>query len=311
MEDTGRVGSVARFEARVASDESFVLGEGPLWDAPRSRLLWVDVEAGTVHAGRLTRDRVALEETHRIDATVGAVVAATDGRLLVAGERAFHLVAPDGSVRSGRALLPPGTRRWNDGGCDPAGRFLVGSLDRAGAEGGESLVELEPDGSLTTIDADLTLSNGLDWSPDGRRFLSVDSVPGVVHVRDRDPASGELGPRREWRRFEPERDGVPDGLTIDAAGCVWIAFWGAGEVRRFDPDGRLLAVVAVPAPLTTSCAFAGERLNRLVVTTARTGLAPGALAAAPDSGRLFLVDLGGSRIAGRPPTPWNGRYSPR
>jgi len=283
--------------AAVATGESFRLGEGPFWDAPRDRLLWVDVDAGTVHEGRLDGDRVAVTASQRRDRTVGAVVCSAAGELLVAGAQTL---LTDPEIR----IVPAGARRrLNDGACDPAGNFLVGTLALGDGQGAETLVRVEPAGSLTVLDDDLTLSNGLAWSPDGTLFYSIDSVPGIVWVRSYDAATGATGPRREWLRIT---DGLPDGMCADAEGHLWIAVWGAGEVRRFTPDGRPAGVITVPAPHTTSVAFVGAGLDRLLITTATAMLSAEQRAAYPMSGRLFLADVG---VAGLPVTPWVGPTS--
>ena len=283
--------------AAVASAETFLLGEGPFWDAPRERLLWVDVDAGRVHRGRLDGDRIVVTGSQHRDTTVGAVVCSPAGDLLVAGAQAL-LTTPQ------TRIVPAGARRrLNDGACDPAGNFLVGTLALGGPPGAETLVRHERNGSLTVLDDDLNLSNGLAWSPDGTLFYSIDSVPGIVWIRSHDAASGAVGPRREWLRIT---DGLPDGLCVDADGHLWIAVWGAGEVRRFTPDARPAGVVTVPAPHTTSVAFVGSGLDRLLITTATAMLGADKLAAYPMSGRLFLADVG---VAGLPVTPWAGPTS--
>jgi sugar lactone lactonase YvrE len=280
--------------AAVASTETFTLGEGPLWDAPRERLLWVDVDAGSVHEGRLDGDRVIVTGSQHRDRTVGAVVCSAAGELLVAGAQTL--------LGEGAPSIAAGSR-FNDGACDPAGRFLVGTLALGDPSGREILVRQEYDGSLTVLDDDLNLSNGLAWSPDGSAFYSIDSVPGIVWVRSYDAQSGAVGPRREWLRIT---DGLPDGLCVDAEGCLWIAIWGGGEVRRFTPDTRPAGVVTVPAPHTTSVAFVGPGLDRLLITTATASLDAAQRAAYPLSGSLFLADVG---VTGLPVTPWAGPTS--
>ncbi|MFI5933826.1 SMP-30/gluconolactonase/LRE family protein [Actinoplanes sp. NPDC051494] len=289
-----------QWQAAVASADGYELGEGPLWDAPRGRILWVDVNAGTVHEGRLDGDQVVRTRSHRIDRTVGAVVCSPAGDLLVAGAHALTVVL-SGEHRAGPAVVASGSRRrLNDGTCDPAGNLLIGTLALDDSRGGESLLRIERDATVTVLDDDLTLSNGLAFDPAGTTLYSVDSVPGVVWARSYDAATGATGPRREWLRIT---DGLPDGLCADAEGHLWIAIWGAGQVRRYTPDARLAGVVEVPAPHTTSVAFVGDDLDRLLITTATAGLDAEVLTAYPSSGRLFLADVG---VSGLPVTAWAG-----
>lgn len=290
-----------RWTASPASAEVFGLGEGPVWDAPRRRILWVDINAGAVHEGRLDGGQVVRTWSRSLDRTVGAVVCSAAGDLLVAGTHSLMTVTAAGVRLPGPAIIAPRPeRRLNDGACDPAGRFLIGSMALDETRGGETLVRIEADRTVTVVDDDLTLSNGLAWSVDGTLLYSIDSVPGVVRVRSYDAATGAIGPRRDWLRIE---GGTPDGMCLDASGQLWIAIWGAGQVRRYTSDGQLTGVVDVPAPHTSSVAFIGDDLDRLLITTATTDLTPRQLAAHPDSGRLFLADVG---VAGLPSTPWAG-----
>jgi sugar lactone lactonase YvrE len=292
---------VTRWTATPASAEAYHLGEGPLWNPGRQLLHWVDITTGTVHTGRLAEERVEHLVAHRVDATVGAVALGPGDELLVAGEHTLLVLdaGAGGAVRPGVRLLPAGSAsRLNDGGCDPAGRFLVGSLSRDGRRGHEVLVRVEADGGTTLLDDDLDLSNGIAWSPDGRRLYSVDSVPGVVRVRPYDVGSGAVGPRRQLLHVD---GGSPDGLCVDADGDLWVAVYGAGEVRRYTPSGVLTGVVEVAAPHPTCPAFAGPDLDVLVVSTATENLDDDALRRAPDSGRLFTARVG---ARGLPSTPW-------
>ncbi len=283
-----------------AGDVRHRLAEGPLWDAERGAL-WVDIPAGEVHEGPLVDGRLRATRSLHVDEMVGAAVRATDGRLLVAGLERLWVVASDGRIDAGPLVLPPGTgRRLNDGACDPAGRFVVGTLSIHGPSSTEALVRVEEDGSLTTLDDDLAQSNGLAWSADGGTLFSIDTVPGQVWARDYDASTGSVGPRR----LHVQVDGYADGMSADTDGNLWIAVWGAGQVRCHAPDGTVRHVVEVPAPHTTSAAFVGPALRTLLITTAAEGLGPEQLAAHPDSGRLFTVDVD---ARGVPSTPWNGR----
>jgi sugar lactone lactonase YvrE len=276
------------------------LGEGPVWDPPRQRLLWVDIARGRVFQGHLNGDSLVISRDERYDQTVGAVVPARDGGLVIAGTRELHLVGPDGDVQSSIPLIDLGERRrLNDAVCDAAGRLLVGTLSLDGDVGGECVFRVNVDGTVSTVVSDLTLANGMAFSPDDSTLYLVDSVPGVVHAFAYDVAVGELGERRTvW-----QGDLVPDGLTVDSEGMLWVAFFGAGCVQRMTPQGELLAIVRVPAPNTTCPAFVGADLDRLLVTTAREQLTDDELASWPDSGGVFLADPG---VRGVPGAEWGG-----
>jgi sugar lactone lactonase YvrE len=287
---------VKTFRAEVASENSYGLGEGPLWDAARRRVLWVDVDAGQVHLGELRDGQVVPRERHEIPGTASAVACSAEGELLVASERELWTIAADGTKTRGTRLLEQSQgSRLNDGKCDPAGRFVVGSMALDGRTGQEILVRVEESGGLTTLDEDLTLSNGLAWSPDGRSLYSVDTVSRTVWVRDYDVETGATGDRKELLRID---DGYPDGLCVDAEGNLWIAIWTGGEVRCFSPAGELLATVEVAAPSTTSVAFAGPDLDLLLITSS-TRDSEGF----PNAGKLFSCRVG---VAGQPVAAWAG-----
>jgi sugar lactone lactonase YvrE len=293
------VSPVPRWTASAASDAAYELAEGPLWDAPRQRLLWVDILAGTVHEGRLEGGRVIPAASRALDGTVSAVVSSAAGDLLVAGAGALTVVTPGGDLLPGpRILAPSSPSRLNDGKCDPAGAFLVGSMATDDARGQEVLVRVGRDGAISVLDDDLTLSNGLAWSPDGSLLYSIDSVPGVVWVRSYDAASGATGPRSALLRIT---DGLPDGMCADTDGYLWIAVWGAGQVRRFAADGTPAGVIDVPSPHVTSIAFAGDDPGLVVITSATEDLTPSQRAGWPDAGRLFTARVD---AAGLPVTPW-------
>jgi sugar lactone lactonase YvrE len=289
---------VQRWQAEPAPTPVCTLGEGPLWDAARGQVHWLDIVAGTVHTATLDGQQVSAPTARVVDETAGALALADDGGLLVAGTKALVHLRPDGSRQWRPALLAPGPSRLNDGQVDPAGGFVVGSLSRDGRQGGEVLLRVAPGGAVQVLDDDLSLSNGLGWSPDGTVLYSIDSGTRVLHRRPWDPASGHAGPREVLCRFD---DATPDGMCVDADGRLWVALYGAGQVRCLLPDATVVGVVDVPAPHTTSCAFVGPHLDLLVVTTATENLSAEQRRAHPDSGRLFTARVGAS---GRPPTPW-------
>lgn len=251
------------------TDQPDSLGEGP---APiPGGVRWVDIDAAAVWVATLagagestvTTDRRAL---YRGRGTTGASAAATDGGLIVAEHRDLvHVDALGRELRRFPVIPASQPSRLNDGAVDPAGRYLVGSLPLDDRRETEQLVRLEADGSLTVLDDDLTISNGLVWSADGGTLYSIDSIPGVVWARDYDPAGTAVGPRR--LAFSVD-NGLPDGMAIDAEGRLWIAIWGAGEVRCYETSGRLVDIVSVAARHPTSCAFVGPAADVLVITSA-------------------------------------------
>src|SRR5260370_37648484 len=161
------------YTARPASEDHYELAEGPYWDAPRERLLWIDIVRGLVLEGSLAGDRVAVSKEHRFEGMVGAVVVAGDGSLLVAGQDSLMVIEPDGTRTAGPRIVAEGVAaRINDGATDPFGRFIVGTLSLGREVNRECLYRVDSDGSLFAIDTDLSLSNGLAWSSDGRTFYS-------------------------------------------------------------------------------------------------------------------------------------------
>jgi sugar lactone lactonase YvrE len=244
---------------RVGSEKA-VLGEGPRWDAEAGRLLWVDIEGGLLHAGDSTIEGGAM---------VCAVAPWAGDTVLVALTDA--LAAVDVAVGSVRRLaeIPHGAPglRCNDGACDPAGRFWIGTMALDESPGKGALYRYDVDGTLHTVLDGVSLSNGLGWDAGGRLMYYVDSPTQRIDVFDFDVGSGALADRRPFAVI-PESDGIPDGLALDDEGGIWVALHGGGEVRRFDPDGGLSGRVEVPVPKVTACCFVGRRLY----VTARDGL---------------------------------------
>ncbi|WP_426738211.1 SMP-30/gluconolactonase/LRE family protein [Plantibacter sp. 2H11-2] len=292
-----------RTVARVANDAVHILAEGPVWDAKRSQLLWVDIRRGLVAFGRLVGDgSVAITDERRFDETVGAVAVSTDGDLLIAGAESLLVQSAAGDLHRGPWILPPDSgRRLNDGKVDPAGRFLIGSLDLTDAGlSGETLTIIDSDATIRVLDSDLTLSNGLAWSTNGRTLFSVDTLSRIVYRRSYDSEHGTTGGRQVFLQLS---SGYPDGMCMDAEDHLWIALWGLGEVHRYSPDGDLVAIVETTAPHTSSVAFAGPLLDTLVITTATQGLNTNELHEHPDSGKLFTVTPG---VLGAPVAHWGG-----
>lgn len=285
---------------RAATREAYFLAEGPLWNPVERCLHWVDIDAGRVMTGTVHNDgSIEVTREVRVPGTAGSVAFTTDDTLLVAMDDGLVTVYSDDTITPVRRVLfatHPG--RLNDGKVDPQGRFLVGSHSGGPNSTTEILAVVER-GRMTVIDHDLTLSNGLAWSSDGRWFYSVDTFRRMIYRRPWN-ASGPAGAREPFASIDV---GYPDGITVDAEDHLWVAVWGDGRVDRFSPSGVRVASLPLPVPHVSSVAFAGDDLGTLVVTTAREGLTAAQLSDYPDSGRLFTLDPG---VAGVPQRPWAG-----
>lgn len=282
------------------NDQRLALGEGPVWDVERQRLWWVDSEAGQVFRGSLEGDELVVEETRDMGEKVGSVTPAADGGLLVAVEHHVLVVDADGTVVEAVRVLPEGlASRLNDGACDPAGRFLVGSIRLDGRTAEESLWAIGPGRTVRQVVSGISVSNGIGFSPDGGTLYYVESRPGTVLAFDYDVVSGSATNRRVLL----DCGGTPDGLAVDVEGNLWVAFFGEGAVRQISPGGEVLTSVTVEAPNATCPEFAGPDLDRLIITTARFRLDDEAIARWPLSGATFVAAPG---VAGLPPTTWAG-----
>ncbi|MGY1770487.1 SMP-30/gluconolactonase/LRE family protein [Blastococcus sp. SYSU D00813] len=298
-----------RLTATPAAPSAAEHGEGPRWDTARCELLWVDIPAGLLRRATVADDGGVTEvAAHRGGDTVGAVAPAAAGGWLLAAGGGFAHVDDDGAARVLLDLAGEGgTResggtRMNDAACDPAGRFLAGTMAFDQRPGAGALYCLDLDGTVRTLRDGLTVSNGLGWSPDGGTFYLADSGPGLLWAHDYDVGAGTLGAGRVLLDLGGDT-GPVDGLTVDDDGCLWTALWGAGQVRRYSPDGELLAVVEVPVAQTSACCFAGPGRGLLVVTTSTEGMSAADRAAQPDAGRLFTARPG---VTGPPAAPYRG-----
>jgi sugar lactone lactonase YvrE len=278
--------------AEPVGDIKAVLGEGPYWVPEDDCLLWVDI-----HGGQLHRTYFPSGETVSLDlGAASAAFPAMAGGILTAGgsKLALHLPAERGEQWTTRVIAEVPARegvRFNDAGVDPAGRVWVGSMDTSESQPIGQLYRLDHGGVLTAVVDGVTVSNGLGWSPDGSRMYYVDSPVRRVDMFDYDPAAGLAVGRRPFADLSAF-DGVPDGLTVDADGCVWVAIWGGGVLRRFAPDGTQDSVIPVPVAQPTSCAFGGPGMSDLYVTSASRGLSEAELSEQPLAGRLLRLSPG-------------------
>lgn len=253
-------------------------GEGPVWDAQRDALFLVDMLAGAI-----VEVRDATVVRHEVSKVVAALRRRRSGGFVVALERSLALLDDDFAIveRLGE-VVDPGAR-FNEGGCDPTGRFYIGSMAYDQHPGGGTLFRLEADRSLHTAVTPVTISNGIQWSGDGTHAFYNDTANGRVDVFDADATTGRLSNRRPYAVIDGP--GGPDGMAIDEEGGLWVALWEGGAVVRIDADGSVSERVELPVPLVTSCAFGGDDGRDLYITTSRDGAPDEALAS---SGAVFL-----------------------
>jgi sugar lactone lactonase YvrE len=291
---------MATFRAVRASADSFELAEGIIFDGSAGRLLWVDILQGTLHSARLQDGTIALADSIALGQSIGAVALAEDGGLLVAGSRGLVCISHDLAVSFGPDLLGgrvPG--RLNDGAADPNGRFIVGSAG-SGAGGGEVLLRVSANGEVETLRTGVNLSNGVAFSPDGTTIYHVDTLARTVATHSYGP--GRFDHDEPWSVFLKDLHDLPDGLTVDAEGGLWVAMWRGGRVLHYDVSGEMQDVVDVNASQVSCPAFVGPSLDLLAITTAYEGLDSWR----DDSGYIFLADVARK---GLPASHWRGSTS--
>lgn len=283
---------VEDIEIRCVADVKATLGEGPVWVEAEQALYWVDIKGRTIF--RLKADELEVWET---PCRVGSIAPKTSGGFIAGTDQGLMTV----NLASGRFDLfdnPEADRpgnRFNDGKVDRHGRFWAGSMDDAQRRASGALYRIDPDRSVTRIDDDYQITNGPAFSPDGRTMYHNDTGRQVTYVFDLDDDS-RASNRRELIRH-PDDGGHPDGITVDAEGCIWIALWGGWCVRRFSPSGERLRTVRLPIEQPSSVAFGGPDLDRLFVTSAREDLSEAELSKQTSAGGLFMLDAGVKGIA--------------
>jgi sugar lactone lactonase YvrE len=265
------------------------LGEGPHWDERSGELLWVDITRGRIHAWSPPNGSV---RTETLEAEVSAVIPrwAEPGHVVAAGHR---LLLRDGERERVLAAVEEDLpdNRFNDCKCDPQGRLWAGTMSKTRARGTAALYRLAPGHELERVIAGTTISNGLAWSPPGETMYFVDSTTQRIDAFDFDGATGDIANRRTLVDIDPN-DGLPDGMTVDAEGGIWVCLFGGAAIRRYTPDGTLDARIGLPTTNPTSPAFGGPNLGTLYITTARHRLTPAQLAAEPLAGAILTLDPG-------------------
>jgi len=266
-----------------------LLGEGPVWDARRKSISWIDILNRQIHEYAVITGK---HHTITLEQMVGAIALCQDENwILAALQDGIYQLNRSGTeikLLCDPEAQSPGNR-FNDGKCDPAGRFWVGSLSLTEQPGAGNLYRVEIDGSYRSQVQGTTISNGMAWSPEGRTFYYIDTPTRQVMAYDYHADSGVISNPRVALMI-PEAEGYPDGMTIDEHGMLWIAHWDGWQVARWDPHtGKKLLSIRLPVARITSCTFGGDDLNDLYITSASKELPEKEKANQPLAGSLFVV----------------------
>lgn len=283
-------------------DAQATLGEGPVWHPREQRLYWVDIEEGRLH---VFDPQGEPDTVYNVGCRVGAAVPRQAGGMVLATQFGFEALDLPSCERT--PLADPeahlADNRFNDGKCDPRGRFWAGTMSMKKEPRAGGLYVMETDHSVRRAIHGVTTSNGIGWTPDRTTMYYIDTPTLQVAAFDYDEATGAISNRRVIITF-PEGVGRPDGMTVDADGKLWIAHWAGGRVSRWDPqEGRMLRSVHVPAVNVTSCAFGSPGLDRLYITTARQGMNEFQLREYPHAGGVFAIEPG---VCGMPAEEFGG-----
>jgi xylono-1,5-lactonase len=287
-------------EIRCIYQARSALGESALWSPREKALYWLDQIRPEIHRLNLatgTDEKFALDLPEQL----GALVHYGDGGLALAAADGVTLLSPDMTKRqllvNPIADLPKVS--FNDAKCDRQGRLWAGTTDRLEAEKIGCLYRIDADRTASIVADDCICSNGPSFSPDGRIMYHTCSHERTIYAYDIDVAGGQLSNRRVFAVVDA-LEGVPDGSTVDAEGYLWSTHWGGSRITRYAPDGRVDRKIEMPVAKITSCAFGGEAMDTLFVTSASVELLDGCwvemddagFAEAPMAGGIFAVDVG-------------------
>jgi sugar lactone lactonase YvrE len=279
------------------------VGESPVWHSGEQMLYWIDIQGKEIHR---FHPATGENETFKLPEIVTCIQLRGAGGLVLTLKKNFAFYDPASKRLEKLAAveLDVPENRFNDGKCDPQGRFWAGTMDAKNWKNPSgNLFRMTADQSIRTMQSEVVCSNGSGWSPDGRTMYYTETFRYAIYAYDFDPASGTISNRRTFAAIDPKSGGFPDGMTVDAEGFVWSNQVGLGKIVRYDPQGKIERTVQLPVPRATDCTFGGKDLQTLYVTSARETMTPEQLRQAPLSGSLFAIDTG---IRGLPPTPFAG-----
>jgi sugar lactone lactonase YvrE len=286
----------------VQRDEAIV-GESPVWCSREQVLYWVDITGRKIHRFWPATGK---SDVFDLPHPVTALAVRSHGGLVLSLKKKFAFF--DLATRELTCLADPEAdkpeNRFNDAKCDRQGRFWAGTMGDVHWDSPcGALYRLDPDGTITCHQTDVICANGMGWSPDNRTMYFTESFRYAIFAYDFDAASGTLSNRRVFASLNAKGPGFPDGLTVDAEGHVWSVHNAVGRVVRYTPAGEIERVVELPVPRPCGCAFGGEKLDTLYITTARETLTPDEIAMYPLSGSLFAARPG---VCGLPEAEFAG-----
>ena len=271
-------------------DAHALVGEGPIWDDKKGVLYWVDIMSSMLYE---YNPATGVNRGYNVGQHVGTIVPRASGGVMLAVYDGFAAFDPASGaltlIADPEADLP--NNRFNDGKCDPAGRFWAGTMAYSNQTTQGSLYRLDPDLSVHKMLGNIGIANGIVWSLDNKTMYYIDSVANTVRAFDYELATGNISNERVVIRTDGL--GLPDGMAIDAEGMLWVAHFGGACVRRWNPyTGQVIGVIEMPASQITACAFGGPDLSTLYITSAAIGLDDAALQREPHAGGLFMATPG-------------------
>jgi len=272
----------------VLTDLICSCGEGPVWDSENARLYWIDIPVGDILCFSIKENKI---EKFSVEQKIGSIALAGSGRLIAALKSGFYAIDFPGKQMAW--IVNPESdkpqNRFNDGKCDPAGRFWAGSMSDGGVARSGTLYTLEKNGSVSKKLEGLSIPNGMAWDLNKCKYYHIDTPTNQVVAYDYDDLSGGIENGKVVVEID-KKEGVPDGMTIDSEGMLWIAHWNGGRVSRWDPDSaEKLEEILLPVAKVTSCIFGGENMDELFITTARIGLSEEELIREPLAGKTFVL----------------------
>ncbi len=272
-----------------------IVGESPVWHPDEQSLYWIDIQGKQIHR---FDPRTRKNESFLLPEIVTCIQLCSSGGLVLTLKKNFAFFDPGTQhlkkLQGVEGDLPD--NRFNDGKCDPQGRFWAGTMDAIHWDKPSgNLYRMERDLAVTKMQPQVICSNGSGWSPDGRTMYYTESFRYAIFAYDFDPTVGNIENRRMFAQISDEdrkAGGFPDGMTVDAEGFIWSNQVGVGKIVRYDPEGKVERIVQMPVPRATDCTFGGPDLKTLYITSARETMTPEQLQRAPLSGSLFAVDAG-------------------